>query len=360
MDETPVYRIFGLGGAGGRIADAVMERSGGRLAGVAVDTDQGALDALAYCRPLLFGQSRFSKLGSGGDVSRSHMSALEARAAISRELDGTSVAVVVAGLGGGAGAGALPVLLSLADERNVPVLLVAISPFAFEGADKVRAASTAIRTIEGLGTARILLSNDDLAPAAAGLSLQDAFARATDAAVAALSLLWKMSALRGYINLAPADVVQLLRNGRGTVDFGRARATGSHRFSQATEALWNQPGLGLANKVAGAKAALLCVLGGPDLRLQEVGDAVSAVSGVLPFGTPVQVSTVVDPDSAGWLELLVLLFRRWSPPGAAEEDDPAARPAAGDRFAETAATLENGENLDIPTFLRRRIHVDVD
>ena len=357
MDETPVYRIFGLGGAGGRIADAVVERTGGRLAGVAVDTDRGALDALTYCRPLLFGRNRFSGLGSGGDVSGSQMSAQEARAAISRELDGTSVAVAVAGLGGGAGAGALPVLLKLADERNVPVLLVALSPFAMEGAERVRSASTALRAIDGLGTARILLSNDDLAPASGDLSLQEAFDRATDAAAAALSLLWKMSALRGYVNLAPADVVQLLRNGRGTVDFGRARATGARRFSEATDALWNQPGLGLAPKTAGAKAALVCVLGGPDLRLQEVGDAVTAVSSMLPFGTPVSLSTVVDPESAGWLELVVLLFRRWSEPGAAET---AAAAAPAGRFAETAATVEGGENLDVPTFIRRRIHIDVD
>lgn len=357
MSETPVYRIFGVGGAGGRFADAVVERTGGRLAGVAIDTDEAALGSLSYCRRVLFGQTRFSGLGSGGDAAASHMSAQEARAAISRELDGTSVAVAVAGLGGGTGAGALPVLLRLADERNVPVLVLAVSPFSMEGPERVRAASTALRALDGLGTARILLSNDDLAPAAADLSLQDAFARATDVAASALALLWKMSALHGYVNLAPADVVQLLRNGRGTVDFGRARATGARRFSEATDALWNQPGLGLANKAAGAKAALVCVLGGPDLRLQEVGDAVSAVSAMLPFGTPVNVSTVVDPEAAGWLELVVLLFRRWAAPGA-DEDAPAA--PAGGRFAETAATLEDGENLDVPTFLRRRIHIDVD
>ena len=102
----------------------------------------------------------------------------------------------------------------------------------------------------------------------------------------------------------------------------------------------------------------MCVLGGPDLRLQEVGDAATAVSAMLPFGTPVNVSTVVDPEAAGWLEIVVLLFRRWASPDAAGEATPAA--PAGGRFADTAATLEAGENLDVPTFLRRRIHIDVD
>ena len=245
-------------------------------------------------------------------------------------------------------------LLKAAEERNVPVLVVVLSPFAMEGAERVRAASTALRALGDLGTARILLSNDDLAPASRDASLQEAFDRASDVLVSALSLLWKMSELRGYVNIGPADVVQILRAGRGAVDFGRAAASGPHRFSEATDALWNQPGLGLASKASGAKAALLCVLGGPDLRLQEVGDAVTAVSSMLPFGTPVRLSTVVDPAAAGTLEIVVLLFRRWSEPGAEEGADPSA---AG-RFSETVATLEAGENLDAPTFLRRRIHVE--
>lgn len=358
MSDKPVYRIFGLGGAGVRLAAAVCARTGGRLPAFSVDTDRGELDALpVQGRSHLLGERRFGGIGSAGDAATVRMCAEEERGAIAHELDGVSVAVVAAGLGGGTGAGALPVLLRLADERRIPVVSVLLSPFAMEGPERLRAASTALRELEGLGTVRILLSNDDLAPAAGDLPLQAAMDRATDVAASALSLLWKMSELRGYINVPPADVARMLRNGRGAVDLGRAAATGPRRFSEATDALWNQPGLGLASKASGAKAALVCVLGGPDLRLQEAGDAVGAVSALLPFGTPVRLSTVVDPDAAGVLEIVVLLFRRWAEPGAAEDADASA--SAG-RFDETPATLEGDENLDVPTFLRRRINFDPD
>lgn len=357
MADTPVFRIFGVGGAGVRIADAVAGRTGGRLAAVGIETDVAALENLTFLgRTLVLGENRFHGGGSACDPAAVRMSAEESRAAISRLLDGTSVAVAVAGIGRGTGAGALPVLLRLADERRIPVLALLLSPFAIEGAERVRAASTAMRSLEGLGTARILLSNDDLAPATQDLTLQAAFDRATDTAASALTLLWKMSALHGYINVSTADAMQMLRNGRGTVDFGRAVATGPRRFSEATDALWNQPGLGLANKASGAKAALVCVLGGPDLRLQEAGDAVAAVSAMLPFGTPVSLSTVVDPAAAGRLEIVVLLFRRWAP----AEADEAADAAGTGRFSAAAPTTEGGENLDVPTYLRRRIHINID
>lgn len=361
MDETPVYRIFGLGGAGVRIADAVVGRTGGRLSGVAIDTQADELAGLKYCHgQVLFGENLFHGNGSAGDATSARMQAEKERALFARELEGATVAVVVAGLGGGTGSGALPVLLRLAEDRRIPVLAVVLTPHPMEGSARVRAASSALHELDvaGLDCARILLPNEDLAPASLDLTVDAAIARATDVAASALSLLWKMTALKGYINVSPGDVARMLRSGRGTVDFGRAAATGPRRFSEATEALWNQPGLGLARKASGAKAALVCVLGGPDLRLQEAGDAVGYVSALLPFETPVRLTTVVDPDAAGTLEIVVLLFRRWAEPGA--EDDAASAGSSGGRFADTAATLEAGENLDVPTFLRRRIHIDVD
>ena len=64
-------------------------------------------------------------------------------------------------------------------------------------------------------------------------------------------------------------------------------------------------------------------------------------------------------DAAGVLEIVVLLFRRWAEPGASEEG-PAAAAAPAGRFDATPATLEGDENLDVPTFLRRRINFDPD
>ena len=115
MDETPVYRIFGLGAAGVRIADAVVGRTGGRLSGVAFDTDRAELAQLKFCHgQVLVGQDFFRGNGSAGDSTSVRMQAERERALFARELEGVSVAIVVAGLGGGTGSGALPVLLRLA------------------------------------------------------------------------------------------------------------------------------------------------------------------------------------------------------------------------------------------------------
>ena len=62
MEATPVQRVFGLGGAGGRIADAVARATAGHLPATVVDCDFASLGSLKACQPFFLGQnsSRFS------------------------------------------------------------------------------------------------------------------------------------------------------------------------------------------------------------------------------------------------------------------------------------------------------------
>ena len=131
----------------------------------------------------------------------------------------------------------------------------------------------------------------------------------------------------------------------------------------------------------GAQARVVVDRKLPDYVLratQDLTNDVKKITGVdLPLMRPVRyvrgfrvlpgdLHVTVKPDGrweaysvreqGGVLEIVVLLFRRWAEPGAAE-DDPAA-PAG--RFDATPATLEGDENLDVPTFLRRRINFDPD
>ncbi|MBR1836778.1 MAG: hypothetical protein IJ783_05780, partial [Kiritimatiellae bacterium] len=72
---TPVVKLFGFGGAGGRLADFAAASSGGHFAAVAADTDFAAVSSLGSCRQIRVGESTLRGLGSGGDVSAAAMAA---------------------------------------------------------------------------------------------------------------------------------------------------------------------------------------------------------------------------------------------------------------------------------------------
>ena len=356
METPPVQRVFGLGGCGGRVADAVARATAGHLPATVVDCDFASLGSLKACQPFFLGQnsSRFSGgQGSGGDAAAVRMAAEEQSGALSALLDGVSLAIVVAGVGGGVGSGLLPAFLDLAAERNVRTIVFAVTPFAMEGPERLRAAAAAISAAEGKGDLRLQFSNDDLAGRAAGITLEAAFARATDTLAAGMTLLWRLGAHPAYLALDPGALLSLAVDGRGPVDLGVGRGQGPDRFADAMEGALRDPSLGLERRADSARAALVGVIGGRDLRLAECGDAVRTVAGLLPPGTPVRLSVALEPEAEGTIAVVAMFFRSWS---GADENAPAslARSAGGN----SADAAPDGQDLDVPTYLRLGLRID--
>ena len=358
METPPEIRVFGLGGAGGRIADAVARATAGHLPAVAVDCDLAALNELRACRHFPFARNpdRFEGHSSGGDVAAVRMAAAEESGALSALLDGVSLAIVVAGLGRGVGSGLLPAFLDLAAERNVRTVVFAVTPFAMEGADVLRVAGAAAHAAEGKGDLRLRFSNDDLAGRAAGITVEQARDRATETLAAGVSLFWRLRAHPAFLSLDDGTLLSLVVDGRGAADMGYGRGQGPDRFADAMEAVLRDPLLGLERRADSARAALVGVIGGRDLRLAECGDAVRTVAGLLAPGTPVRLSVVLEPEAEGTLSLVVLFFRSWAGADADGAPAPAARPTApGDAGPDLSA---DGEDLDVPTYIRRGLRID--
>lgn len=375
-------RVFGFGGAGCRFADALAAATGGRLAVWAADTDFSALSALANvpktCTHVI-GDTYFGN-GSGGQVSAVRAKALAETEKMRAALDGVSLAVAVAGLAGGTGAGALPVFLETARERNVRTLVFAVKPFRMEGVERLRAAATAAQSIASLGDVRVFPSNDDLAGASGQTTLVEALGRASARLVEGLALFWRLCADPGFLHLSAESLSSIATEGRGEAEFAVAEAAGTGRLEAALSELWDAPGLGLRRRSSGARAALVGVIGGDDLLLSEVGAVSRSFETSFPASFPLRLSTVSDPSADGSLRIVAFLFRNWQ---SAEREEAEAAEAARQagipeyrpgerqdplvdargrrmpgRFDSVAGTFVGGENLDIPTYIRRNLRID--
>lgn len=387
MNET-AFVLIGIGGAGGKIVNAVAEANASGMRTVAVDTDFAAVARLGSCQQIRIGNTRFGGLGSGGDRNGAAMAFDETRASDTIFSD-AQIAIVVAGISRGTGAGVLPKILENAAKRNVRTIVFMIAPFAFEGVELARRAAEIEQTVAGLGDVRIVCSNENLCPIAENDTLELAFDTATQTLARGITLIWKMTSLPGYINLDFATLGTIIVNGRGMCNLGVGSSTGPSRVKEATEALLGTTGVGLASKLNGARAALVGIIGGDDLRLKEVADVMARIGAALSMEAPIRMGTVLDPSIGSALHIVVLLFREWHSLDEAQtdEDEPDAAESAGQRrgilynapprqnttkktnrsrtkalsgrFQDSSATWVNGENLDRPTFLRRKLYIDV-
>ena len=384
------FVLFGLGGAGGKVVNTVAAQHNGEIKAIAIDTDFDAVSRLGNCEQHRIGKTRFDGTGSGGDKSGAGMATDEASDLVNI-FENVQVAVIVAGIGKGTGSGMLPKMLAKAAERNVATLVFMIVPFQFEGVELSRRAAETEQSVSKLGDIRIICRNDDLCAFSPEATLEESFNRATLSLAEGITLIWKMTTMPGYINLDSATLVNIIRSGRGLCNLGVGIASGPQRTQMAAEALLANRGLGLGSKLTGAKAALVGIIGGEDLRLKEISDTMAAIGSALSMDTEIRMATVLDKTVMNSLHVVVLLFRDWTPlyghdddldvPEAETTDAASSPPKQGsrytalspksstkrpgtkktytERFQDSAATCRNGENLDKPTYLRRRLHIDL-
>lgn len=392
MSFSDRFLLLGVGGAGGRMVNQVAQATGGRLRAAALDTDFAAVAQLGLCQQYRFGRSRFDGGGAGGNATLAQMAAEEEADLLRKLFSEVQLAVVVAGLGGGTGSGVTPVALRVARDLNVRTLVFATLPFAFEGTERRALANRTCPPLDEAGDVVALFENDILCADAQDLPLADALTQAGRTLAAGMTLLWRLTSSPGYIGLDFATLASLLQSGRGRAWFAFASAAGERRLEEAMAELLDHPQRGIRRHLPVSPALLVGILGGDDLRLKEVGDIMVRLKMEVGPDCDVRMGTVQDAAEAPALSVAALLFRSWQAgvcgilPQASADESPALagdglpasqavpRPVArsrrakalpdpvglvGSRFRKTHATVYDGEDLDVPTYLRRGLRIDV-
>ena len=311
-NSTVPMLLVGIGGAGGRIVADILDECGiDPGAALAIDTDLGDLDKVRYPYCAI-GQNRLEKLGTGGVDVVARAAARENEERIAAFFEGARFAILVASTGGGAGAGITPEVQRIAHERNIPTLVFAITPFSFEGEERRRLDARTRPLLETRGGSVVYLDNDRLAAEAGpDTSLADARKAASRAAAKGIALLWNLAAKPGYISLDLATLVNVLRKGRGRARFAYACTAGENRVAEAGAALF-APSSALGEVIGSVPAVAIGILGGPDLRLKEVGDIMAMLRARLNTQASASMGTVLDPALDGTLAIAVLAFEAWS------------------------------------------------
>lgn len=271
LKKTISIKVWGVGGAG---CNALGVLDAAALEGVhilAVNTDSQALEAAGAPDKFVLGAKRTRGLGAGGDPELGRAAAEDDAEKLSALCAGADIVFILAGLGGGTGTGAAPVLARLARASGALVLAIVTLPFDFEGTRRQQQAQAGLETLKIAADAVICLPNQKLFKLLdEKTSVVESFKISNGLLAEGLHGIWRLLTKTGLINVDFADLCSVTRGRHAASSFASAEASGDRRAEKIIEKLMAHPLLDEGKELAEADAVLVSLVGGPDLTLVEV------------------------------------------------------------------------------------------
>ncbi len=403
-DRTIAIKVLGVGGAGANAVDRLKMENLERLQMAVINTDLQALSASPVQDKVLIGAGVTRGLGAGGDPDLGREAAETDREKIVELVKDCDLVFLVAGMGGGTGSGAAPVVAEVAAEAGALVIAFVTLPFSFEGGRRAKQAEEGLQTLRRCCDAVIPLPNDILLQEAAeGETALDSFARADEWIGRGVKSIWSMLFRTGLINLDFATLRQAFHTRGGKTLFGLGTGAGENAVVDAIESLKLCPLLATPEFSRKADRLLVNIVGGTDLTLPKVNEIMTAVTEQYGRDSHVIMGAVIDEEMQGRVEVCVLgtsdlggrvPMRRpttaaarpravtagdapvpaAATPAAVAPARPTATGPAGSKpvqeeilfggeaetrgfFERTDRNLFEGQDLDVPTYLRKGIKV---
>ncbi len=389
--NSPLRILVGIGNAGVTVLDRIAVEHPGLKGLLVINNDSESLSASVVARRIAFPE---------GDMADGFLAIEEEFCAL---ISGAASVIFCGGLGGEVGSFLLPALAARAKADGITALASVGIPFAFEGRQKRESAAIALGKLHNLCDAVAVIDNDRLSggvPSTAAVG--DAFAVADRILQSSLLALQGMLSTYGPVKITRNDLASVLGIQGAMTHFGHGQAQGANRLHEALEGVLKSPLLTLPGKGSALKqstTALLLLSGPSDLSFAEVQRAVSEIERIAGDHCQIKVGVHAEAPSEAALEIFLMsssggairtkgkhveeppsIRSRSEAPTKKSEDIPThpksdpskAEPAKMNpvkqtqgvldlesyqrgRFDKSEPTIVAGQDLDIPTFIRKGI-----
>jgi cell division protein FtsZ len=306
-DRNIAIKLVGVGGAGSNAVDRLKMENLERLQMAVINTDHQALSSSPVQDKVLIGTGVTRGLGAGGDPELGREAAEADREKIATVVKDCDLIFLIAGMGGGTGSGAAPIVAEIAAESGALVIGFVTMPFSFEGGRRNKQAEEGLIALRRVCDAVIPLPNDMLLQEAAeGETALDSFARADEWIGRGVRSIWSMLFRTGLINLDFATLRQAFHQRGGKTLFGLGSGAGENAVSEAIESLKLCPLLHTPEFSRKADRLLVNIIGGTDLTLPKVNEIMTSVTEQFGRDSHVIMGAVIDESFQSRVEICVL------------------------------------------------------
>lgn len=306
-DRDVVIKLIGVGGGGSNAVDRLKTENLDRLLLAVINTDLKALNTSPVQEKALIGASLTRGLSAGGDPELGRKAAEADSEKITTVVKGADLVFLVAGLGGGTGSGAAPVVAEIASRNGAVVIAFVTLPFSFEGGRRRKQAEEALVELRRVCDAVIPLSNDMLLQEGSEqTSVMDSFARADEWIGRGVKSIWGMLSRTGLINVDFTAVRTVFHQRGGKTLFGLGVGEGDNAAMAAFEDLKQCPLLHTPEYARKADRLLVNITGGADLSLAKVNELMSAITDEFGREAHVVMGAAIDDALQGKVEICVM------------------------------------------------------
>lgn len=406
-------KIFGVGSGGIAMLELIARSplAGASLAAISADAESLARSTVG--EKISVETKLLRGLGTGGDPERGAAAAEEFFPTLKEACAGATAVFIVAGLGGGAGTGISPVLARAAKEAGALVLAFVTLPFLCEGNRRQQIARRGLEQLKAQADGVICLPNQKLFQLIdENTSVVEMFKATGGLLAEGVNSVWQLLARKGLIEIHFADLCGLLKDRHGESCFATASATGAARAREVVAQLFAHPLLDGGKVLTEAEAVLVSLTGGPDLTMAEVNRVMEQITGQCPQAQII-MGAAIDESFQQRLAITLVVTRRGATaskkvstgdagesdslpeketgarpqsrlvppppeisqemareifasktPGASRSRKSHAKMSQGTlpleiisqgRFDKSEPTIHKGEDLDVPTYIRRGV-----
>ncbi len=321
VPETPITHlkprisVIGVGGGGGNAVNNMIAKNLEGVDFIVANTDSQALAHSTASRKIQLGLKITQGLGAGARPEIGKLAAEEAQEQIEKELEGSNMVFITAGMGGGTGSGAAPVVAKIAKEKGILTVGVVTKPFDFEGKKRMETAEDAVSKFTKEVDSIIIIPNQNLFRIAdKNTTLADAFILADNVLYSGVRSITDLMMMPGLINLDFADIKNIMED-KGKAIMGTGEAEGEDRARIAAEQALSNPLLDDCS-MKGAKGVLINITGGNDITLLEIDEAANIIKEQVDEDANIIFGSSFDSSLEGKIRVSIVVTGIENKPGS--------------------------------------------
>jgi len=376
-------KVIGVGGGGTNMVNHMIKEGISGIDMIVANTDAQSLDTSLSNKKIQLGSKKTRGLGAGMKPEVGEKSAEESYDEIKEALDGADMVFIATGLGGGTGTGAAPVVAKAAREVGALTICIVTEPFMFEGRKRKKLAQAGLKELQTESDSLVVIQNDKLLSIVdKNLGYKDSFKLVDNVLTRAVGGMSSvvLSCSESDINADFADVKTIMSH-KGMAILSVGEAVGDDAAVEAVRNAIESPLLDNLS-INGAMGVLIHFNINPNFPLTQIQDAMEIIYDSADEDADIIFSTTSNDklaenevkitivatgfNSENKTETLKVVNNTNEIP-TIEVKPEATTQTKSDNTQDLLSSLrtrlagsndyivENSDDLDIPTFLRRKM-----